>query len=155
MSSSWWMDETYIKIKGDWHYLYRAVDKEGNTIDFMLSKNRDQEAAEKFLEKAIGCNGLPDKVTIDKNGANRAGLEAIYLQLGIWLMWSGQLFEIRQIKYLNNVVEQDHRAIKRVVNSMMGFKAFHSTQATLAGTELHHMLKKGQHRQAANLPVFE
>ena len=70
-------------------------------------------------------------------------------------MWSGQLFEIRQIKYLNNVVEQDHRAIKRVVNSMMGFKGFHSTQATLAGIELHHMLKKGQHRQAANLLVFE
>jgi putative transposase len=155
VGSSWRMDETYIKVKGDWNYLYRAVDKEGNTIDFRLSKNRDREAAEKFLEKAIGCSGLPDKVTIDKSGANKAGLEAVHLQLEILLMWSGQLFEIRQIKYLNNMVEQDHRAIKRVVNPMMGFKAFHSAQMTLAGIELHHMLRKGQHREAANLPVFE
>ena len=155
VGSSWRMDETYIKVKGEWHYLYRAVDKEGNTIDFMLSKNRDREAAEKFLEKAIGCSGLPDKVTIDKSGANKAGLEAINLQLEILLMWSGQFFEIRQIKYLNNLIEQDHRAVKRIVNPMMGFKAFQSAEATLAGIELHHMLRKGQHREAANLPVFE
>ena len=155
VGSSWRMDETYIKVKGDWHYLYRAVDKEGQTIDFMLSKNRDREAAEKFLEKAIGCSGLPDKVTIDKSGANKAGLEAINVQLEILLMWSGQFFQIRQIKYLNNVVEQDHRAVKRIVNPMMGFKAFQSAEATLAGIELYHMLKKGQHREAANLPVFE
>jgi putative transposase len=153
--SSWRMDETYIKVKGDWHYLYRAVDKEGNTVDFMLSKNRDREAAENFLEKAIGSSGLPDKVTIDKSGANKAGLEAINVQLEILLMWSGQFFEIRQIKYLNNVVEQDPRAIKRVVNPMMGFKAFHSAEATLAEIEWHHMLRKGQHRQAANRLVFE
>jgi putative transposase len=155
VGSSWRMDETYIKIKGEWHYLYRAVNKEGQTIDFMLLKNRDREAAEKFLEKAIGCSGLPDKVTIDKSGANKAGLEAINLQLEILLMWIGQFFEIRQIKYLNNVIEQDHRAIKRVVNPMMGFNAFHSAEATLAGIELYHMLRKGQHRHAANLPVFE
>src|SRR3989337_1522805 len=60
VGDSWRMDETYIKVKGEWMYLYRAVDKEGNTIDFMLSKNRDREAAEKFLEKAIGCSGLPE-----------------------------------------------------------------------------------------------
>ena len=155
VGSNWRMDETYIKVKGDWHYLYRAVDKEGNTIDFMLSKNRDQQAAKKFLEKAIGCSGLPDKETIDKSGANKAGLEAVHLQLEILLMWREQLFEIRQIKYLNNVVEQEHPAIKRMVNPMMGFKALHSAQATLAGIELHHMLKKCQLRQAANLPVFE
>jgi putative transposase len=143
VSSSWRMDETYIKVNGDWHYLYRAVDKEGNTIDFMLSKNRDREAAEKFLGKAIGCSGLPDKFTIDKNGANKVGLEAINIPLEIFLMWSGQFFEIRQIKYLNNLAEQDHRAIKRIVNLMMGFKAFHSAEATLAGIELHHMLRKG------------
>jgi putative transposase len=153
--SSWRMDETYIKVKGEWYYLYRAVDKEGQTIDFMLSKNRDREAAERFLEKAIGYSGIPDKVTIDKSGANKAGLEAINLQLEILLMWTGQFFEIRQIKYLNNVVEQDHRAVKRIVNPMMGFKAFESAEATLAGIELYHMLRKGQHRHAANLPIFE
>ena len=155
VGSSWRMDETYIKIKGKWHYLYRAVDNESQTIDFMLSKNRDREAAEKFLEKVIGCSELPDKVTIDKSGANKAGLKAINLQLEILLMWTGQFFEIRQIKYLNNMIEQDHPAIKRVVNPMMGFKAFHSTEATLSGIELYHILKKGQHRQAANLAVFE
>jgi putative transposase len=155
VGSSWRMDETYIKVKGEGHYLYRAVDKEGQTIDFMLSKNRDQEAAKKFLEKAIGSSGLPDKVTIDKSGANKASLEAINLQLEILLIWTGQFFEIRQIKYLNNIIEQDHRAVKRIVNPTMGFKAFYSAEATLAGIELYHMLRKSQHRQAANLPVFE
>ena len=155
VGSSWRMDETYIKVKGEWHYLYRAVDKEGQTIDFMLSKNRDQEAARKFLEKAIRYSGIPDKVTIDKNGANKPGLEAINLQLEILLMWSGQFFEIRQIKYLNDLAEQDHCAVKRIVNPMIGFKAFHSAEATLAGIELYHMLRKDQHRQAANLAVFE
>lgn len=155
VGSSWRMDETTIKIKGEWHYLYRAVDKEGQTIDFMLLKTRDRKAAEKSLEKAIGSSGLPDKVTIDKSGANKAGLETINLQLETLLMWTGQFFEIRQIKYLNNLVEQDHRAVKKIVNPMMGFKAFHSAEATLAGIELYHMLRKSQHRQAANLAVFE
>lgn len=155
VSSSWRMDETYIKIKGEWHYLYRAVDKEGQTIDFMLSKKRDREAVEDFLEKVIGCSGIPDKVTIDKSGANKAGLEAINIQLEILLMWAGQFFEIRQIKYLNNLVEQNHRAIKRIVNPMMGFKAFHSAEATLSGVELYHMLRKSQHSHAANLTILE
>ncbi len=75
------MDETYIKIKGDWHYLYRVVDKYGETIDFMLSKHRDKPAARAFLDKAIGHNGLPKKVVIDKNGANLAALESVNLAL--------------------------------------------------------------------------
>ena len=139
------MDETYIKSKGEWHYLYRAVDKEDQTIDLMLSKNRDREAASKFLEKAIGCSRLPNKVTLDKSSANKAGLETINLQLEILLMWTGQFFEIRQITQQldgNKTIER----FKRIVNPMMGFKAFHSAEATLAGIELYHMLRKGQHR---------
>jgi putative transposase len=131
---SWRMDETYIKIKGKCHYLYRAVDKEGNTIDFMLSKKRDEMAAKQFLEKAIRFNGLPEKVTIDKSGANKAGLDAVNLQL-IALVFLGYALlqiNIRQIKYLNNIVEQNHRGIKRIVNPMMGFKSFYSAQATIA-----------------------
>jgi putative transposase len=154
---SWRMDETYIKIKGVWHYLYRAVDKEGNTIDFMLSKKRDETAAKHFLEKAIRFNGLPEKITLDKSGANKAGLDAINLQLIILALLGYALLQIniRQIKYLNNIVEQDHRGIKRIVNPMMGFKSFHSAQATIAGIELYRMLKKNQHTNASNTPAFE
>jgi len=154
---SWRMDETYIKIKGVWHYLYRAVDKEGDTIDFMLSKKRDEAAATVFFEKAIGSSGLPEKVTIDKSGANNAGMNAINLKL-IILYFLGSPFMpiiVRQIKYLNNIVEQDHRSIKRITNPMMGFKSFHSAEATLAGIELYHMLKKNQHVDGKNSTAFE
>ena len=151
------MDETYIKIKGEWHYLYRAVDKEGDTIDFMLSKKRDEAAARKFFEKAIGSSGLPEKITIDKSGANKAGIDAINLQLALITLLGCILMQIqiRQITYLNNIVEQDHRGIKRIVNPMSGFKSFNSAQATIVGIELYRMLKKGQHINAANSPAFE
>jgi putative transposase len=154
---SWRMDETYIKIKGKWHYLYRAVDKAGNTIDFMLSKKRDESAAKAFFTKAMGSNGLPEKVTIDKSGANNAGLHAINLQLIIFSLLGCALMqiEIRQIKYLNNIVEQDHRGIKRITKPMMGFKAFHSAEATLSGIELSRMLRKGQHINSGNAFAFE
>ena len=134
---SWRMDETYIKIKGQWYYLYRAVDKEGNTIDFLLTKKRDTKAAKRFLIKAIGSNGLPEKITIDKSGANKAAIEEYNRE-------NGTSIEIRQIKYLNNIVEQDHRGIKRVTKHMHGFKSFHSASVTLNGIELVRMLKKGQ-----------
>ena len=155
--SSWRMDETYIKTKGVWHYLYRAVDKDGDTIDFMLSKKRDEAAAKAFFVKAIGSSGLPEKVTIDKSGSNNAGLNAVNLQLIIFslLGFSLMQIDIRQIKYLNNIVEQGHRGIKRITNPMMGFKAFHSTESTLAGIELCRMLKKGQHVDAKNTVAFE
>ena len=134
---SWRMDETYIKIKGQWYYLYRAVDKEGNTIDFLLTKKRDTKAAKRFLIKAIGSNGRPEKITIDKSGANKAAIEEYNRE-------NGTSIEIRQIKYLNNIVEQDHRGIKRVTKHMLGFKSFHSASVTLNGIELVRMLKKGQ-----------
>ena len=135
--TSWRMDETYIKIKGQWRYLYRAVDKDGQTIDFLLSAHRDQKAARRFLKKAIRQHGLPDKVTIDQSGANTAALEALKKK-------TGQAIEIRQSKYLNNLVEQDHRAIKRIVRPMLGFKAFPSARVTMQGIELMHMIQKGQ-----------
>jgi putative transposase len=92
-------------------------------------------AAKQFLEKAIRFNGLPEKVTIDKSGANKVGLDAVNLQL-ITLVFLGYALlqiNIRQIKYLNNIVEQDHRGIKRILDPMMGFKSFYSAQATIAG----------------------
>jgi len=157
VGSSWRMDETYIKVKGVWKYFYRAVDKEGNTIDFMLSNNRDEAAAKAFFTKAIGSSGMPEKITIDKSGANKAGIDAINLQLIILSLLGCVLIQIdiRQIKYLNNIVEQDHRGIKRITKPMMGFKAFHSAEATLAGIELYHMLKKEQHVNAENSTAFQ
>ena len=152
-----WSTQPYIKVKGQWVYLYRAVDKEGKTVDFMLSEKRDEPAARAFFEKAIGCNGLPDKVTMDKSGANKAGIDTINLHLALLFMLGGlfvQLF-VRQIKYLNNIVEQDHRFIKKITKPMKGFKAFHSADATLAGIELHHMLRKKQHTESDNQTIFE
>lgn len=154
---SWCMDETYIKVKGKWNYLYRAVDKNGDTVDFMLSPKRDEAAAKAFFTKSIGSNGVPEKVTIDKSGANLAGLNAINFQIEILTLLGFSLMQIqiRQIKYLNNIIEQDHRGIKRITNPMMGFKSFDSATSTLAGIELFLMLKKGQHVDAKNSPAFE
>lgn len=157
VNSSWRMDETYLKVKGEDVYLYRAVDKLGNTIDFMLSKKRDKKAAFRFFCKAIGQHGLPGKVTLDKSGANRAGIDKINSLLILLFLFMGIFHQIiiRQIKYLNNIIEQDHRGVKRMTKPMMGFKSFASAKATIGGIELHHMLKKGQYRNASNLSVFE
>jgi len=123
----------------------------------MLSIKRDEPAAKAFFEKAIISNGLPEKVTIDKSGANNAGLNAINFQFIIFYFLGCAFMPIiiRQIKYLNNIIEQDHRSIKRITNPMMGFKSFHSAEATLAGIELYHMLKKSQHVNAKNSTAFE
>jgi len=144
------MDETYIKHNKQWLYLYRAVDKAGNTIDFMLSKYRDEQAAKRFFIKAIGYSSKLEKITIDKSGANNAALKSINKSLCM-----DDQVEIRQIKYLNNIVEQDHRFIKKIVKPMMGFKSFHSASATLLGIELHHMLRKNQHKDAASMSIHE
>jgi putative transposase len=137
VGTSWRMDETYIKIKGQWRYLYRAVDKEGQTVDFLLTAHRDKQAALRFFRKAIRQQGFSLKVTIDKSGANKAAIEALQEE-------TGQAIEIRQSKYLNNLIEQDHRAIKRVIRPMLGFKSCRSASITLQGIELMHMIKKGQ-----------
>ena len=154
---SWRMDETYIKVKGKWVYLYRAVDKEGQTVDFMLSEKRDEPAARAFFNKAIGSNGLPEKVTMDKSVANKAGVNTINLALALLCMFGGLPLHmtVRQIKYLHNIIEQDHRFVKKITYGMRGFKAFYSADATLAGIELHHMLRKNQHRQSKNMTIIE
>ena len=142
VAGSWRMDETYIKVKGKWTYLYRAIDKYGSTVDFMLSEHRDEAAATAFFKQAIDHNELPSKVVIDQSGANNAGLENI----NILVFLAGLLCFIDRlkVKYLNNIVEQDHRFIKKITKPMMGFKAFHSASATLAGIETAHMIRKGQ-----------
>ena len=131
------IDETYIKVKGQWRYLYRAVDKHGQTIDFLLTEHRDTEAALRFLKKAIRRNGLPETITIDGSDANEAAIKRYNEEYGTTI-------RIRQVKYLNNVVEQDHRGVKRITRPMLGFKAFDAAQSTLVGIELMYMLKKRQ-----------
>ncbi|MPY24517.1 IS6 family transposase [Shewanella sp. YLB-07] len=143
VSGSWRMDETYIKVKGKWVYYYRAVDKFGAIIDFYLSETRDEPAARAFFNKAINQHGLPEKVVIDKSGANAAALESINIRL--WL--SGHMLfmiEVLAIKYLNNIVEQSHRKVKGKMHQCLGWKSWEGTESTLAGFELWSMIKQGQ-----------
>jgi len=137
--TSWRMDETYIKVGGNDRYLYRAVDRFGNTVDFLLTKRRMKGSAQKFLNKAIGNNGKPRVINIDKSGANKSGIRSINRDL-----MTVKKIKIRQCKYLNNIVEQDHRNIKRRISIDTGFKKFESAQRTLAGIEVVSIIRKGQ-----------
>src|SRR5215813_11452040 len=134
---SWRMDETYIKVKGEWKYLYRAVDKYGETIDFLLTEQRDTEAARRFLKQAIWRHGLPKTSTMDGSDAHEAAIKRDNAEHGTALV-------IRQVKYLNNIVEQDHKAVKRMTRPMLGFKAFWAARCTIAGMEVMHAIRKGQ-----------
>ena len=138
------MDETYIKVKGQWVYLYRAVDKFGKTLDFMLSERRNKPAAIKFFARAMEVTGLPRKIVIDKSAANTEGIKDINRMLRRF--GCPVPIEMVRIKYLNNLVEQDHRFIKRRVRPMLGFKTFKSAASTIAGIELVNMIRKGQFR---------
>jgi len=139
VNGSWRMDETYIKLNGRWIYLYRAVDKYGDTIDFLLRIRRDGDAAKAFFRKAFKNNGIPEKVTVDKSGSNKCALDYFNEELE-----EKAQYEIRQIKYLNNIIEQDHRFIKKRTNPMLGFKNFLSAAATIMGIENIRMIQKGQ-----------
>ena len=134
---SWRMDETYVKVAGQWKYLYRAVDRTGATIDFLLRAHRDLAAARRFFERAIELHGVPEAITIDKSGANTAAIVGMCTDSGVDI-------ELRQSKYLNNIVEQDHRAIKRIARPMLGFKSFRCASILIAGIETMHMIKKSQ-----------
>lgn len=140
-NDSWRLDETYIKIKGKNAYLYRAVDSEGNTIEFYVSENRDKYAAKKFIRKALHSqhNQQPRVITTDKYAATVIAIleEQYYGDLSCCT-------EHRMTKYLNNIVEQDHRFIKRKIKPMLGFKNYKSASLTICGIEIFHMIKKGQ-----------
>ena len=137
VGSRWRMDETYIKVKGHWMYLYRAVDKAGNTVDFLLTKRRNKRAAHLFLIKAIKQHGAPGMINIDKSGANKQAIK-------VYNKRNFKRIEFRQCKYLNNIVEQDHRFVKWRIRNMLGFKSSESAQRTLAGIEVIRMIKKDQ-----------
>ena len=137
VGSSWRVDETYIKVGGQWKYLYRAVDRLGQTVDLLLTAHRDVAAARRFFERAIDRHDVPEKITIDKSGANTAAVNGLVGD-------SGAAIELRQSKYLNNLIEQDHRAIKRRTRPMMGFGSFATAAKLIAGIETMHAIKKGQ-----------
>jgi transposase-like protein len=113
VGKSWRMDETYVKVGGQWKYLYRAVDKDGDTTDVLLRAKRDHAAARAFFEAAIDLHDLPENITIDKSGSKTAAIVSFQAD-------SGFAIELRQSKYLNNIVEQDRLAIKRIARSMLG-----------------------------------
>jgi transposase, IS6 family len=140
-NDSYRVDETYIKINKQWHDLYRAVDSTGATLDFMLSASRDADAAERFFRKVLQASHVltPRVITVDKNAAYPLAFDA--------LQHDGTLPEtclLRQCKCLNNMVEQDHRFVKRRVNPGLGFGTFATAQRTIQGYEAMHMLRKGQ-----------
>ena len=144
LGKSWRMDETYVCVRGRWCYLYRAVDRAGKTIDFFLSPHRDEESARRFLTRAMMLHGIPYRISIDGYVGNRAAIETINAERAKIHL---RAIPIRQCAYLNNVLEQDHRGIKRKLKLMMGFKSFVSATATLCGIELAHFLRKGQLRE--------
>jgi len=134
---SWRLDEPYIPVKGQWYYLSRAVDKQGQPSDFLLPEHRDKEAARRFLQKAIRRNGLPETLTMDGSDAHEAAIKSYNEAQGTHIA-------IRQVQYVNTIVAQDHRGVKRLTRPMLGFKAFDAAPATLVGIELMPMIKQRQ-----------
>jgi transposase-like protein len=131
----------YVPIRGKWHYLYRAVDKQGKTVDFLLRRDRGIAAAQAFFRKALvtNLNRWPRKVTLDGHVPSHQALRLLRREDPKW-----RNIEVRTCKYLNNIVEQDHRAIKRHCASMAGFKSFDNAAITIAGIELAHRIRKRQ-----------
>ena len=141
---SWRVDETYVKIRGQWVYLYRAVDREGKTVDFRLSARRDVAAAKAFFRKAVKSQGAPQSITLDGYAASHRAVRELKAD---GLLPEGT--KLRSSKYLNNLIEQDHRNIKSRVAVMLGFKRFKNAAVTIAGIELMHRIRKGQFNLAA------
>ena len=139
VGGSWRMDETYIKVRGQWVYLYRAVDKVGGTVDFFLSRNRDVNAAKNFLRSAMKNGRTPTKITLDAYAASHRAVRE--------MKEDGELprrVKVRSSQYLNNLIEQDHRRVKQRTRPMLGFKRFDNAVVTISGIELAEKIKKGQ-----------
>jgi transposase-like protein len=139
VGGSWQCDETYIKVKGGWMYLYRAVDKAGKTVDFDLSRKRDVNAAKAFLRRAMKGQRIPTKLTLDAYAASHRAVTD--------LKKASELptrVVVRSCKYLNNVIEQDHRRVKQRLRPMLGLKSFRTAVVVIGGIELAEKIKKGQ-----------
>ncbi len=150
VTGKWHADETYIKVRGLWTYLYRAIDRNGDTVEFRLSEHRDLSAARRFFKKAFARHGRPERIVIDGSQTNREAIISCDTasRLQDRSCRRPESLCIRQSQYLNNRIEQDHRRIKRRVRPMLGFKSFKSAVATLSGIEMIHMLRKRQLQDA-------
>ena len=145
-NGSWRCDETYIRVAGTWTYLYRAVDSTGATIDFLLSARRDAAVAKRFFQKALSWPGHPRPrvINVDANPSYPRAVSELKRTGEL-----GRRCRCRPVRYLNNIIEQDHRAIKRRVRASQGFRAFHSAWRTVQGIETMNMIRKGQVRWLA------
>jgi transposase-like protein len=152
VSRKWHIDETYIKVRRRWMYLYRAIDSNGDTVEFWFSERRNLTAAKRFLRKALRRHGRPERIVIDGSQTNREAILSCDTadRLQDRSRRTLKPIRVRQSRYLNNRIEQDHRAIKRRVRPMLGFKAMDSARAVLSGIEMVHMMRKGQAKYACN-----
>jgi transposase-like protein len=140
-NDSWRVDETYVKVKGEDKYLYRAVDSSGQTLDFMLSAKRNAKAAKRFFKKVLKADHTqtPRVINVDKNAAYPPAVDELKTKAKL-----SEDTELRPVKYLNNMIEQDHRRIKRLVKPGLGFGSFNTARRTLKGYEAMAMIRKGQ-----------
>ena len=152
VTGKWHLDETYIKVRGRWRYLYRAIDSNGDTVEFWFSERRNLTAAKLFLSKALKRHGRPERIVIDGSQTNREAILACDTADRLRDRSRRKLkpIRIRQSAYLNNRIEQDHRAVKRRIRSMLGFKAIRSARVILGGIELVYMMRKQQAKYAYN-----
>ncbi len=150
VTGKWHVDKTYIKVRGRWTYLYRAIDSNGDTVEFWFSERRNLASAKRFLRKALKRHGRPERVVIDGSQTNREAILSCDAESRLQDRSRRRLkpIRIRQSQYLNNRIEQDHRAIKRRVRPMLGFKSVDSARVILGGIELIHMMRKQQAKYA-------
>ncbi|KAB0266808.1 IS6 family transposase [Microvirga brassicacearum] len=153
VSRNWHVDETYIKVRGQWKYLYRAVDSNGDTVEFWFSTRRDLAAAKRFLTRALTRHGRPERIVIDGSQTNREAILSVDTTDRLQNRSRRRLkpIRIRQSRYLNNRIEQDHRRIKRRVRPMLGFQSVHSARVILGGIEMVHMMRKQQAKYVRNM----
>jgi putative transposase len=152
VTGKWHIDETYIKVRGQWRYLYRAIDSKGDTVEFWFSERRDLTAAKGFLRKALKRHGRPERIVIDGSQTNREAILSCDTESRLQDRSRRQSkpIRIRQSQYLNNCIEQDHRAIKRRIRPMLGFQSVVSARVILGGIELVHMMRKQQAKYACS-----
>jgi transposase-like protein len=152
VTTRWHVDETYIKVRGRWTYLYRAIDSNGDTVEFWFSERRDLNAAKRFLCEALKRHGRPERIVIDGSQTNREAILSCDTTDRLQDRSRRKLkaIQIRQSAYFNNRIEQDHRAVKRRIRPMLGFKSLNSARAILGGIEMVHMMRKRQAKYACN-----
>jgi putative transposase len=155
VTGKWHIDETYVRVRGQWRYLYRAIDSNGDTVEFCFSERRNLTAAKRFLRKALKRHGRPERIVIDGSQTNREAIVSCDMTDRLQDRSRRALspIRIRQSAYLNNRIEQDHRAIKRRIRPMLGFKSMTSARVILGGIEMIHMMRKGQAKYACNLQL--